>query len=108
MLAEDLKERGGLDLSECFVDGTFAGAKKGRIGGKTKQARVRSPLSWSTALVFLSPYAQRALLCTKSRSKGGPATSFVRERPERLIGERTYDSDPLDAALQEKSVIEKA
>jgi hypothetical protein len=25
---EDLKERGGLDLSECFVDGTFVGAKK--------------------------------------------------------------------------------
>jgi transposase len=33
-LAEDLKERGGLDLSECFVDGTFVGAKRGRIGGK--------------------------------------------------------------------------
>ena len=28
-LAKDLKERGGLDLSECFVDGTFVGAKKG-------------------------------------------------------------------------------
>jgi transposase len=28
-LAEDLEERGGLDLSECFVDGTFVGAKKG-------------------------------------------------------------------------------
>ena len=28
-LAEDLKERGGLDLSECFIDGTFVVAKKG-------------------------------------------------------------------------------
>lgn len=28
-LAEDLKARGGLDLSECFVDATFASAKKG-------------------------------------------------------------------------------
>jgi transposase len=27
--AEDLKERGGLDLSECFIDGTFVGAIKG-------------------------------------------------------------------------------
>ena len=26
---DDLKERGGLDLSECLVDGTFVGAKKG-------------------------------------------------------------------------------
>ena len=28
-LAEDLRERGGLDLSECFIDGSFCGAKKG-------------------------------------------------------------------------------
>ena len=31
-LAEDLKERGGLDPSECFIDGTFVVAKKG--GGR--------------------------------------------------------------------------
>lgn len=29
------------------------------------------------------------------------AASFVRERPERLIGDRAYDSDPLDAVLRE-------
>jgi transposase len=28
-LAADLRERGGLDLSECFIDGTFVIAKKG-------------------------------------------------------------------------------
>ena len=28
-LAEDLHSRGGLDLSECFIDGTFIVAKKG-------------------------------------------------------------------------------
>jgi transposase len=33
-LALDLKERGSLDLSECFVDGTFVQAKRGRGGGK--------------------------------------------------------------------------
>jgi transposase len=32
------------------------------------------------------------------------AASFVRERPERLIGDRTYDSDQLDAALREKGI----
>jgi transposase len=37
--AVDLKERGGLELSECFVDGTFVGAKKGRIGGKSKRGK---------------------------------------------------------------------
>jgi transposase len=32
-LLEDLREYGVLDLSECFIDGTFVSAKKGRIGG---------------------------------------------------------------------------
>lgn len=32
------------------------------------------------------------------------AASFVRERSERLIGDRAYDSDQLDAALQEKGI----
>ena len=29
------------------------------------------------------------------------AASFLGEKPQRLIGDRAYDSDPLDAALQE-------
>lgn len=33
-LARDLKERGQLDVSECFIDGTFVVAKKGAVGGK--------------------------------------------------------------------------
>jgi transposase len=68
-LAEDLKERGRLDLSECFVDGTFVGAKKG--AGRWERpsgARARSSWRWQTALVFLSPYARRALARTRSRS----------------------------------------
>jgi transposase len=32
------------------------------------------------------------------------AASFVREQPERLIGDRAYDSDPLDAVLREKGI----
>lgn len=34
-LVRDLTERGELDVSECFIDGTFVAAKKkGRWGGK--------------------------------------------------------------------------
>ena len=29
-LAEDLEERGQVDLSECYIDATFVVAKKGR------------------------------------------------------------------------------
>src|SRR5213594_3527684 len=37
-LAQHLKEAGGLDLKECFVDGTFVPPKKEAFGGKN-QAR---------------------------------------------------------------------
>src|SRR5215210_3630422 len=70
-LALDLKERGGLDLSECFVDGTFVGAKKGE--GRWERpsgARVRSSWRWQTLLVFLSPYARRAPAHTGSPARG--------------------------------------
>jgi transposase len=61
-LARDLHERGNLDLRECFVDGTFAPAKKGALAlGKPSAARVPRSWQWQTALVFLSPYALRVL-----------------------------------------------
>jgi len=61
-LAQDLKERGDLDLSECFIDGTFVVAKKGALGWERPSgAKVRSSWQWQTALVFLSPYASRVL-----------------------------------------------
>ena len=55
-LAKDLRERGGLDLSECFVDGTFVPAKKGGAWSG-KRSGARAPRSWAlqTASVFLSP-----------------------------------------------------
>lgn len=39
-LAEDVRERGGVDLSECFLDGTFGIAQKGAAGvGPTKRGQ---------------------------------------------------------------------
>ena len=66
-LATDLAERGGLDLSEGFIDGTFAGAKKG-APASARPSGARGPRSWQwqTALVFLSPSASQALRPTKS------------------------------------------
>jgi transposase len=61
-IAQDLLERGGLDLRECFIDGTFVPAKKGGVtSGRLNAAK--APRSWalSTAMVFLSPYAQPVL-----------------------------------------------
>ena len=68
-LAEDLRDRGGLDLSECFIDGTFIGAKKGGVPwAKPSGAQVRSSWQWQTALVFRSPCVPRALRLTRSPS----------------------------------------
>jgi hypothetical protein len=43
----DLRKRGGIDLSECYIDGTFIVAKKGgtRLEGRPSGAKVRRS-SW--------------------------------------------------------------
>jgi transposase len=66
-LAEDLHSRGGLDLSECFIDGAFIVAKKGAFEWeKPSGAKVRNSWQWQMALVFLSPFTQNLLLRMKS------------------------------------------
>lgn len=61
-IAQDLKDRGGLDLRECFIDGTFVPAKKGGVAWAQPSAE-RARRSWVllTAMVFQSPYAQKVL-----------------------------------------------
>jgi len=65
-LATDLYERGGIDIREAFIDGSFAPAKKGVLQ-LAKQNAVKAPRSWQlqTLLVFLSPLTLKALLPTK-------------------------------------------
>jgi transposase len=68
-LAEDVQERGGLDLSECFIDGTFIAAKKGGAPwARPSGAQGRSSWQRQTALVCLSPSVPRALRPTRSPS----------------------------------------
>ncbi len=61
-IAQDLKDRGGLDLRECFIDGTFVPAKKGGVWSE-RLSGARGPKSWlwPTAMVFLSPSTQTVL-----------------------------------------------
>ena len=66
-LAADLKERGKLDLSECYIDGMFIVAKKGEgVLERPSAGRVRSSWQWQTVLAFLSPYTLRLLRRMKS------------------------------------------
>ena len=65
-LAEDLEARGGLDLSECFIDGAFVVAKKGEPRwGRPSGAKARSSWWWRTAPAFLSPCTRRVLARTR-------------------------------------------
>jgi transposase len=67
VLADDLHARGGLDLSECFVDATFASAKKGGPPlGPPAGAKGARSWQWQTALVFLSPLTWALLHQVKS------------------------------------------
>jgi transposase len=65
-LAEDLRLRGKIDIRECFIDGTFVGAKKGGLP-LALPSGARAARSWplQTLMVFLSPYCQRALRLVK-------------------------------------------
>ena len=65
-LAEDLRSRGKLDLSECLIDGTFLAAKKGGFAREQPSGtKVRRSWLLQTALVFLSPYTLHLLLRKK-------------------------------------------
>ena len=61
-LAEDLYERGQIDIREAFIDGCFAPAKKGVLLS-ARQSAAKAPRSWpsQTLVVFLSPLMWKAL-----------------------------------------------
>jgi len=68
-LAEDLRDRGKLDLSEAFIDGSFSEAKKGALLCAMIAAG-KAAISWrlQTAMVFLSPCTWQALAGMRSPS----------------------------------------
>jgi transposase len=68
-LAEDLRDRGKLDLSESFIDASFSSAKKGALVSALQNA-AKAAKSWQlqTAMVFLSPCTWPALGQMKPRS----------------------------------------
>jgi transposase len=65
-LAEDLYERGGIDIRETFIDGSSTPAKKGAVLSAIQSA-AKAPRSWQlqTLLVFLSPLTYKAFHPTK-------------------------------------------
>ena len=78
-LARDLEDRGRIDLSECFIDGTLVVAKKGAAQWERPSgARVRSSWLLQTLRVFHSPCTRLLLLHMRS-----PLSRLPSLRPSR-------------------------
>ncbi|MCG8550500.1 MAG: IS5 family transposase [Desulfobacterales bacterium] len=107
-LAKDLYERGKIDIREAFIDGSFAPAKKGVFAvGKTKRGKGTKIMAIADASGF--PVAA----CVESASPHEVKlvektidSSFTPHAPDKLIGDKAYDSDPLDQKLMEDRCIE--
>ena len=81
-LAEDLRDRGKLDLSESFIDASFSGAKKGALVSALQNG-AKAAKSWQsqTAMVFLSPCTWPALRLMKQSSSNPRSTSDSLPKP---------------------------
>jgi transposase len=68
-LAEDLRDRGKIDLSEAFIDASFSSAKKGALPSALLDAvKAAKSRRSATAMVFLSPCTWPALRRMKPNS----------------------------------------
>ena len=92
--------------AEAFIDGSFAPAKQGgaRVG-KTKRGKGstimasadRQGLPVAVHVESATPHEVTLVHATL-------AERFVRQLPERLIGDNAYESDKLDAELARRGV----
>jgi transposase len=68
-LARQLRDEADFDLDECFIDGSFVGAKKGALRlARPSGAKARSSWQWQTALALRWPYTSAVPARMKSSS----------------------------------------
>jgi Transposase DDE domain len=101
-IADELRDRGALDEEECFIDATFVMAKGGGSEiGTTKRGKGvkimtivdRHGLPLSVTTHAANHHEVRLVqLCFDFY--------MIEAKPENLIGDRAYDSDPLDEELR--------
>lgn len=101
-----VEERGGYRLYECFIDATFSKAKGGGGGigctkvGKGVKIMVLVDARGLPVAVDTAPANRHeSQLVQQMFDFMLPA-----ERPERIIGDKAYDSDGLDADLAKKGI----
>lgn len=105
-LANTLRAEGAIDESECFIDATFTSAKGGgaEIGPtrRGKGVKIMAIVDRHGLPLAVSTHAANHHEVTLVQ------LSFdfymIEARPENLIGDRAYDSDPLDQQLREDGI----
>jgi len=105
-LANELREQGSIDESECFIDATFASAKGGgQEIGKTKRGKgvkILGIVDRNGLPLSVSAHAANHHEVTLAQ------LSFdfymIEAKPENLIGDRAYDSDKLDEDLRDEGI----
>ena len=105
-LANTLREEGGLDESECFIDASFASAKGGgdEIGPtkRGKGVKIMAIVDRHGLPLAVSTHAANHHEVTLVQ------LSFdfymIEAKPENLIGDRAYDSDKLDEELRQDGI----
>jgi transposase len=105
-LANTLRDEGGIDESECFIDATFASAKGGGEEiGKTKRGKgvkIMGIVDRHGLPLAVSTHAANHHEVTLVQ------LSFefymIEAKPENLIGDRAYDSDKLDDELRKDGI----
>jgi len=92
-------------LYECFVDATFSKARQGGDGiGVTRIGKgVKIMLLVDAEGLPVAAYTTEAGP-HESRLVQGLFDFMVSEKPERIIGDKAYDSDPLDATLAARGI----
>jgi transposase len=108
-----LDKEGLLKWDETFLDGSFAPAKKGaRLSEKPSGARGQSGWYWSTVKVFrlgvrlesASPHEVTLAEATLQEVSVPQPKGRPRQKPERVIADTAYDSDPLRQRLQKRGI----
>jgi transposase len=101
-----IDERDGFRLYECFIDGTFSKARGGGDGiGKTRAGK---------GVKIMVLVDARGLPVAVDTTSASPHESqllqrlfdfmLTEQKPERIVGDKAYDSDKLDELLAEQGI----
>jgi len=105
-LANTLREQGDIDERESFIDATFASAKGGGAGiGKTKRGKgvkIMGIVDRNGLPLAVSTHAANHHEVTLVQLTFD--FYMIEAKPEKLIGDKAYDSDDLDDDLGNQGI----